>query len=147
MKGLYGWIGFRQAAVPFDPEPRHAGQSTFNGWRLFRFALDGLTSFSTAPLRVWSWLGLAVAGFAAIYGLIIMVKTLMHGIDVPGYASLMVTVLFLGGVQLICFGVLGDYLGRVFAEVKRRPLYLITEKQGFAEAPDRAHSGQDRHGA
>lgn len=132
MKGLYSWVGFRQVAVPFETAPRHAGTSTFNNWRLFRFALDGIVSFSTLPLRVWSWLGLAVAAVAVLYGGIITLKTLIFGIDVPGYASLMVATLFLGGVQLICLGVLGDYLGRVFTEVKGRPLFLVSDSVGFA---------------
>ncbi|MFV3076964.1 glycosyltransferase family 2 protein [Niveispirillum fermenti] len=134
MKGLYGWVGFRQVAVPFDTAARHAGSTSFSTWKLFRFAMDGIVSFSTLPLRVWSWLGLGVAAIAVLYGALVLLKTLIFGIDVPGYASLMVALLFLGGVQLICLGVLGDYLGRVFTEVKGRPLYLIADALGFPAA-------------
>ena len=140
MKGLYSWVGFRQVAVPFDTAARHAGKTSFSPWGLFRFAMDGIVSFSTLPLRIWSWLGLAVALIAVLYGTIILVKTLLFGIDVPGYASLMLATLFLGGVQLICLGVLGDYLGRVFTEVKRRPLYLVAEQIGFPVEEARADS-------
>lgn len=132
MKGLYSWVGFRQVAVPFETAARHAGTSTFSKLKLFRFALDGIVSFSTLPLRVWSWLGLLVAAVAVGYGAFILMMTLIYGVDVPGYASLMVATLFLGGVQLICLGVLGDYLGRVFSEVKRRPLYVLSDSAGFA---------------
>jgi len=125
MKGLFAWIGFRQTAVPYDRDPRHAGQSKFNYWRLWNFALDGITSFTTAPLRVATWLGLLVALGAILYGLIIIFKTLMWGDPVPGYPSLMVVILFLGGVQLVSLGIIGEYLGRLFEESKQRPLYLI----------------------
>lgn len=145
MKGLYSWVGFRQVAVPFETAPRHAGNSTFSTWKLFRFALDGIVSFSTLPLRVWSWLGLAVAAIAVIYGALILLKTMTFGIDVPGYASLMVATLFLGGVQLICLGVLGDYLGRVFTEVKGRPLYLVADSIGFAAAGAEETRTDHRH--
>lgn len=145
MKGLMSWVGFRQVAVPYRPAERHAGASKFSLFRLLRLAMDGLASFSTLPLRVWSWVGLAVAVPAMVYGLFIAVRTLVFGVDVPGYASLMVTTLFLGGVQLICLGVMGDYLGRVFAEVKGRPTYLLAETAGFeqeqgAQPLDRAAS-------
>jgi len=134
MKGLYSWVGFRQVAVPFETAPRHAGTTTFSTWKLFRFAMDGIVSFSTLPLRIWSWLGLAVAAIAVLYGALILLKTMIFGIVVPGYASLMVATLFIGGVQLICLGVLGDYLGRVFTEVKGRPLYLVSDIIGFASS-------------
>lgn len=138
MKGLYSWVGFRQEAVPFQVADRHAGSSKFGLWRLMRFALDGFASFSTVPLRMWSWLGLAVAALSGLYGLWIVGKTLVYGIEVPGYASLMVTTLFLGGVQLICLGVLGDYVGRIFTEVKGRPLYLVGESHGLAQGREEA---------
>ena len=136
LKGMYSWVGFRQAAVPFDPAPRHAGTSAFGFWRLLRFGFDGIASFSTLPLRVWSWLGLVVAALACVYAGVIIAKTMIYGIEVPGYASLMAATLFLGGVQLICLGVLGDYLGRVFTEVKGRPLYIVADAQGFARAEE-----------
>lgn len=147
MKGLYSWIGFRQVAVPFDTAPRHAGTTSFSTWKLFRFALDGIVSFSTLPLRIWSWLGLMVAAIAVIYGAVILLKTMIFGIDVPGYASLMVATLFIGGVQLICLGVLGDYLGRVFTEVKGRPLYLVSDSAGFATIQTATNAADDHRGA
>ncbi|MDE1145736.1 MAG: glycosyltransferase family 2 protein [Azospirillaceae bacterium] len=134
MKGLFSWVGYRQLAIPFEVAQRHAGTSTFNFWRLLRFGLDGVVSFSNVPLRMWSWLGIALSVPSFFYGLVIITKTLLFGVDTPGYASTMVAVLFLGGLQLIGLGVLGDYLGRVFTEVKGRPMYLVNEKVGFGEA-------------
>lgn len=131
MKGLYGWVGFRQEAIPFSPDPRSQGQSRFGFARLVRLGLDGLVSFSVLPLRIWSLLGMAVAAGAVVYGGVIVARTLATGVDVPGYASLMVATLFLGGIQLICLGVLGEYLGRVFTEVKGRPPYIVAATVGF----------------
>jgi glycosyltransferase involved in cell wall biosynthesis len=125
MKGLFAWVGYRQVAVHYDRDPRHAGSSKFSYWRLWNFAVDGITSFTTAPLRAATWLGLLVAFAALLYGLVIIFKTLMWGDPVPGYPSLMVVVLFLGGVQLVSLGVIGEYLGRLFEQSKQRPLYLI----------------------
>lgn len=134
MKGLVSWVGFRQATVPFDVAPRQDGHSSWNFFRLLRFAFDGLSSFSTLPLRIWTWGGAAVSLFAMAYGLYLTLRTLLYGIDVPGYASMMVGILFLGGVQLLSLGVLGEYLARVFTEVKARPIYLVSERIGFEEA-------------
>lgn len=131
MKGLVSWVGFRQSTVPFDVAPRQGGHSSWNFFRLLRFAFDGLSSFSTLPLRIWTWGGAAVSLFAMGYGLYLTLRTLMYGIDVPGYASMMVGVLFLGGVQLLSLGVIGEYLARVFTEVKARPIYLVAERVGF----------------
>ena len=125
MKGIFAWVGFRTAVVEYVRESRSAGYSKFNGWRLWNFALDGITAFSTAPLRIWSYFGLAVAGFAFLYGVFIISRTLLLGIDLPGYASLLAAVLFLGGIQLIGLGVIGEYLGRVYSESKQRPIYLV----------------------
>jgi len=130
-KGLMNWVGFRRAAVPYAPAARLAGKSSYSLWRLARFAFDGLATFTTAPLRIWSLVGIAVALPSLLYGLVIIARTLIWGIDVPGYASVMVSTLFLGGVQLVCLGVIGDYLGRVFVEVKGRPVYLVAERAGF----------------
>jgi len=131
MKGITSWVGFRQVTVDFEPESRAMGNTTWSMLRLFRYAMDGLSAFSTMPLRIWSSLGLVLASISVIYGLYLVVKTLILGIDVPGYASLMVATLFLSGIQLISLGVLGEYVGRIFTEVKGRPLYLIAEKIGF----------------
>jgi hypothetical protein len=128
MKGLFAWVGFRQTAITYNREPRSGGSSSWNYWKLWNFALDGITSFSRAPLQVWSYAGLAIALIALSYGAWMVLRTLLFGIDLPGYASLMTAVLFLGGIQLIGLGVLGEYLGRVFEEVKRRPLYLVRQK-------------------
>ncbi|MBC8236804.1 MAG: glycosyltransferase family 2 protein, partial [Helicobacteraceae bacterium] len=112
MKGIFAWVGFKTATVEYKRESRVAGESSFNGWKLWNFALDGITSFSTVPLRIWLYLGVIIAGLAFVYGSIIIVKTLIFGIDSPGYASLLTTVLFLGGVQLMGIGILGEYIGR-----------------------------------
>jgi glycosyltransferase involved in cell wall biosynthesis len=131
MKGLFAWVGFRQATIPFVREPRAAGNSKFSGWRLWNFALEGMTSFSTVPLRIWTYLGFVVAMLAFCFGLIIVGRVVLLGRDLPGYASLITVVLFLGGVQLIGLGVLGEYLGRIYLESKGRPVYLVRE-----ESPD-----------
>lgn len=136
MKGLFAWVGFRQATVYFDRHPRHAGVTTWNYWRLWNLALDGITSFSSLPLRVWSYLGAGIALCAFFYASFLILRTLFFGIDLPGYASIMVTILFIGGIQLIGLGVLGEYLGRIFEEVKQRPMYLIRESHGIHDAAD-----------
>ncbi|NET60628.1 MAG: glycosyltransferase family 2 protein [Symploca sp. SIO2E6] len=131
MKGLFGWAGFKQTSVPFDREPRLNGNTTWNYWRLWNFAIDGITSFSFLPLKVWSYIGLVISLLAFLYATFLVIRTLILGIDLPGYASLMVTVLFLGGIQLITLGIIGEYLGRVYEEVKGRPLYLVRDFYGF----------------
>ena len=130
MKGLFAWAGFRQASVPYTREPRRIGTTKFSYWKLWTFALDGITSASTVPLRVWSYLGGIVALFALGYALVVIVRTLAFGVQVPGYASLMVAVLFLGGLQLLSLGVLGEYVGRILVESKRRPLYVVRDEVG-----------------
>jgi glycosyltransferase involved in cell wall biosynthesis len=130
MKGLFAWVGFPQASLPYEREPRIAGASKFNFWRLWNFALDGITGFSTVPLRVATYLGLATALLAFGYGVWIVVKTLLWSDPVQGWPSLMAVILFLGGVQLIALGILGEYLGRLYLESKQRPLYLVSERRG-----------------
>ena len=125
MKGLFGWVGFTQVPVHYHREPRAAGTSKFNFWKLWNFALEGITSFSTVPLRIATWIGLLTALVAFVYGAVIIAKTLIYGEPVRGYPSLMSVVLFLGGVQLVALGIIGEYLGRMYEETKRRPLYLI----------------------
>jgi glycosyltransferase involved in cell wall biosynthesis len=127
MKGLFSWIGFRQKAVGYRREPRHAGKTKWNYVRLWNFSLEAITSFSVLPLKVATYLGLAVALFAFCYGAVIVFRTLVFGNDVPGYPSIMVVVLLLGGIQLTFIGVLGEYVARIFGETKRRPLYLIQD--------------------
>jgi len=131
MKGITSWVGFRQEEVEFEPEERAAGASAWSMLRLLRYAIDGLSAFSTLPLRVWSVIGLAMAGLSGVYGAWLVVRTIIFGIDLPGYASIMVSVLFLSGIQLISLGVLGEYIGRIFTEVKGRPLFLVSERIGF----------------
>lgn len=130
MKGLFAWVGYRQVSVPYQRDPRHAGSSKFNYWRLWNFALEGITSFSTAPLRVATYAGALVATVAFLTGVWIIIKTLLWGDPVAGYPSLMVTVLFIGGVQLTALGIIGEYLGRLYDESKHRPLYLVEQQIG-----------------
>lgn len=125
MKGLFAWIGFPSKPFYYRREARVAGQTKWNYWALMNLAIEGITSFTIAPLKIATYLGLTVAGIALVYALFVIWKTLMYGDPVQGYPSLMVVVLFLGGVQLISVGVLGEYLGRIFNEVKQRPLYLV----------------------
>jgi glycosyltransferase involved in cell wall biosynthesis len=131
MKGLFAWVGFKQTSVLFDRPSRHKGETKWNYWRLWNFALDGITSFSFLPLKVWSYMGLLVSIPTFFYASILVFRTVLFGVDLPGYTSIMVAVLFLGGVQLVSLGVLGEYLGRVYEEVKGRPLYLVRETYGF----------------
>lgn len=125
MKGLFAWAGFKSVSVEYTRPIREAGNTKFNGWRLWKFALEGITSFSTAPLTFWVYLGLTIAFLSFVYGMVIAIKVIIYGIDMPGYASLLVTITFLGGIQLIGIGVLGEYIGRVYLESKRRPNYLV----------------------
>lgn len=129
-KGLYAWIGYKAVGVPYVVEARASGTTKFSYRKLTRFALDGIMSFSTLPLRVWSIIGLAVSVFAFLMALYFLARTLLYGIDVPGFATLIVSLLFFSGIQLLSLGVLGEYIGRIFAEVKRRPLYLVAERIG-----------------
>ena len=125
MKGLYAWVGFPQKAVLYRREPRFAGVTKWNYWKLWNFAIEGITSFTIAPLKFATYFGLVVAMGAFLYAGVIIFKTLVYGNPVAGYPSLMVTILFLGGIQLITIGILGEYLGRMFDESKQRPLYVI----------------------
>jgi glycosyltransferase involved in cell wall biosynthesis len=144
MKGLFAWIGFPQAAVPYRRDPRRAGATKWSYWKLWNFALDGLTSFTIAPLKLATYLGLATALVAFGYGSFIIGLTLVYGNPVAGYPSLLVVVLFLGGVQLFFIGVIGEYLGRIFNETKQRPLYFLNAYQpaGPAQRPERRFAGQ-----
>jgi glycosyltransferase involved in cell wall biosynthesis len=125
MKGLFTWIGFNQVAIPYRRDPRYAGESKFNYWRLWNFAIEGFTSFSVIPLQVASYLGFVVAFSTLIYAAYIVIKTLVFGDTVQGYPSLMVAILFMGSIQLVFIGIVGEYLGRVYNETKQRPLYLV----------------------
>jgi glycosyltransferase involved in cell wall biosynthesis len=127
MKGLFAWIGLPSVAVPYDRAPRAWGKTKWSYWRLWNFALEGITSYTIMPLKIATYVGLAVALLAVAYGGFIILRTLLFGNPVPGYPSLMAVVLFLGGAQLVTLGVIGEYLGRVFDETKRRPLYLVED--------------------
>jgi len=130
--GLYSWIGFRSIGVPYTVGERAVGASKWSPRRLMHFAIDGLTSFSNVPLKVWSYLGLLVSLIAVGYAVVFFVKTLIFGIDVPGFPTLVISIMLLSGAQLISLGVLGEYLARVYDEVKARPLYIVAEEIGFA---------------
>lgn len=127
MKGLFAWVGFRTSVIDYARAPRHAGRTKFSGWTLWNLAIEGITSFSSAPLLVWTYVGFFVSLLSFAFMGVIIVQRLFLGLAIPGYAALMVTVLFLGGIQLIGIGMLGEYLGRVYAEVKRRPVYVISQ--------------------
>lgn len=125
MKGLFAWVGFRTTHVDYSRPERIAGTTKFNGWRLWNFALEGMTSFSIDPLRIWMYFGAAVALLSFFFGFYIVLKVVLFGVDVPGYASIVVAITFLGGLQLIGIGIVGEYLGRAYLESKRRPIYLV----------------------
>jgi glycosyltransferase involved in cell wall biosynthesis len=127
MKGLFGWIGYNRVAVPYRREPRVAGRSKFSFWKLWNFALEGITSFSTAPLRLATYVGLGAALLAFVYAVWIALKALLYGDRVAGWPTMMVVILFLGGVQLVALGMIGEYLGRLYEESKQRPLYLVDD--------------------
>jgi len=131
MKGLFAWSGFRQAAVEYERAPRAVGRTKFRYWKLWTLALDGITSASTMPLRIWSYIGVVIASLTLLYAVYVVVKTILFGSDVAGYPSLMVAILFFGALQLISLGVLGEYVGRILIETKRRPLYVVRKKIGL----------------
>jgi glycosyltransferase involved in cell wall biosynthesis len=133
MKGLFAWVGFKTVTVDYSREARLAGESKFSGWKLWNFAIEGITSFSLAPLKVWVYIGSFGALFAFIYASFIVIRTLIFGIDLPGYASLLVVTLFFASLQLISLGVIGEYIGRIYFESKQRPLYLIRKKYSSKE--------------
>ncbi|MHB1286914.1 MAG: glycosyltransferase family 2 protein [Leptospirales bacterium] len=125
MKGLFSWVGFRTVTIHYARKPRATGVTKLSPWKLWNFALEGITSFSTAPLRIWTYIGGGGALLALIYSAYIILRTLINGVDVPGYASLLVSVLFLGSLQLISIGILGEYIGRIYMESKQRPPYIV----------------------
>ncbi|MFZ2752248.1 MAG: glycosyltransferase family 2 protein [Lysobacteraceae bacterium] len=147
MKGLFGWVGFRQVSIPYHREARVAGRSKFNAWRLWNFALEGVTSFSTAPLRVATYLGVLTAVLAFVYASWIVIKAMFWGDPVAGWPTMMTVILLLGGVQLMALGVIGEYLGRLYEESKQRPLYLVDRWRPAAgvSSGDIAPEGDLRH--
>ncbi len=129
MKGVLSWVGGKTDIVEYARAERVAGDSKFNGWKLWNLALEGITSFSTFPLRIWTYIGLFIAGMSFLYGAWMIIDKLIFGNNVPGYPSLLVSVLFLGGVQLIGIGILGEYIGRIYIETKKRPKYIIKNEK------------------
>lgn len=136
MKGVLSWAGFNSVVVEYERARRVAGDSKFNGWKLWNLALEGVTSFSTVPLRLWTYVGGCVSIFAVLYAVYMVLDKIFFGNSVPGYPSLMTAILFLGGVQLIGIGVLGEYIGRIYIESKHRPRYVVKDIVG----------GKSRHG-
>jgi hypothetical protein len=138
MKGIFAWPGFKVAPIEFQANLRAGDRSRWSFFKLWRFALDGLFSFSTAPLKVWTYVGVASAAAAFIYAVITLVQTIVWGIAVPGYASLLIVMLFLNGLSLISNGIQGEYIGRIFEEVKGRPLYVVGRTWNLGEARESA---------
>lgn len=128
MKGLFAWVGFKTVTLDYTRHPRAAGTSKFSGWKLWNFALEGITSFSSTPLKFWSYAGGVGALVSLLYAAYIVIRTLVLGVDLPGYASLLVAIIFFGSVQLISVGMLGEYIGRIYMETKRRPLYVVRKR-------------------
>lgn len=133
MKGLFSWPGFKTTQIYFDRDCRAAGKSQWNYFKLWKLALDGIFSFSSFPLKVWTYLGTICSFSAFLYAIFLVVRTLLYGVDVPGYASIMAAVLFLGGIQLISLGVIGEYISRIYNETKGRPIYVVAQKWGIQE--------------
>ena len=131
MKGIFAWAGFSTTTVYFDREPRAAGATSWNYWRLWKFALDGIFSFTTIPLHIWTYMGAFISLSSFVWAIWIVIQSLVFGIITPGYPSLMVTILFMGGIQLLSVGILGEYIGRIYTETKQRPLYLVEETIGI----------------
>ena len=131
MKGLFAWSGFRQTAIEYERAEREIGTSRFNYWKLWTLAIDGITSASTVPLRVWSYLGGVIALIGLAFAMFVIVKTMVYGVDVQGYPSMMVAILFFGGLQLLSLGILGEYVGRILVEVKQRPIYIVRDRIGL----------------
>jgi len=144
-KGLFAWMGFTSTGVPFKVEPRHGlGGSRWRPRQLLRFGLDGIASFTTIPLRVWSYLGLLISLFAFGYAALFLLKTLLFGIDVPGFPTLIISVMFFAGVQLLSLGIIGEYLGRIYEEVKGRPLFIVAEELGIEPEASGSNSSSAR---
>lgn len=140
MKGLFAWVGFRSTNVYYHRAPRHAGKTTWNYWRLWNLAVEGITSFSQVPLQLAAYLGFVVSLLAFLYAVWLVISTLAYGNPVKGYPSIMVTLLFLGGVQLMALGVIGEYLGRIYEESKQRPVYLVRQAWGMVDSPNAIRS-------
>ena len=136
MKGLFAWVGFRSTNIYYHREPRHSGRTTWNYWQLWNFAVEGITSFSQVPLQLAAYLGFLVSLLAFLYAIWLIISTIAYGNPVKGYPSIMVTLLFLSGVQLMALGVIGEYLGRIYEESKQRPVYLVKQAWGIVNTPN-----------
>jgi polyisoprenyl-phosphate glycosyltransferase len=143
MKGLFAWVGFKQIGLDCRREERAAGTTKWRYWKLWNFAIDGITGSSTVPLRIWTYFGVAMALFACVYAVWITIHTMLYGTQMPGYASLMVTVLMLGSMNIIATGILGEYVGRIYNEVRNRPLYLVRETKGLDTQKDQTGSWKE----
>jgi polyisoprenyl-phosphate glycosyltransferase len=139
MKGIFAWVGFRTVTLEYERAPRAVGNTKFRSLRLWNFAIEGFTSFSTAPLRIWTYVGLLGAVFTSLYALFIFLRTMIWGVDIPGYASLLLATLFIGSLQLISVGLLGEYIGRIYMETKQRPIYVVRRLHGPATADSGKH--------
>jgi glycosyltransferase involved in cell wall biosynthesis len=133
MKGLYAWVGFNKIAVPYEVKERAAGKSGWGFTKLIELAITGITSFSNIPLRVWGFIGFIISLISLIYAIYIVTVTLIFGADLPGFPTLAVAIMFFGGIQLLSIGILGEYIARIFTEVKQRPAYILEKKYGFEE--------------
>lgn len=133
MKGLYAWVGFKKIGIPFQVQDRVAGKTSWGFKRLTELAITGITSFSDVPLRVWGFVGFLISVISFIYAIYIVIETMVYGADLPGFPTLAAAIMFFGGIQLLSIGILGEYIGRIFTEVKQRPKYLLQLKEGFDE--------------
>ncbi len=133
MKGLFSWAGFETTHIYFNRPNRKRGATSWNYWRLWQFALDGIASFSTVPLKIWTYIGSVISLFAILYAVYLVIRTILFGADVPGYASIMTAILFIGGIQLIGIGILGEYIARIYNESKHRPIYVLKDTIGFPD--------------
>ncbi len=125
MKGILSWVGFKTTTIDYKRPQRKKGETKFTIWKLWNFAVDGITSFSSIPIKVWTYIGVLIAFMSLIYALFILTRTLIFGVDVPGYASILIFILFLGSLQLMSIGLIGEYIGRIYMEVKERPIYVV----------------------
>ncbi len=146
-KGLYAWVGFKSIGVPFEVADRAHGTTKWSFRKLFSFAADGITSFSTLPLKVWIYAGMVISLGALLYAVVFLIRTMLYGVDVPGFPSLFVSVMFFSGIQMMSLGILGEYIGRIFAEVKRRPLYIVAEEINGPPSRTALGSRDDRRAA
>lgn len=147
MKGIFAWVGFEPVIIEYKRPARETGTTKFSGWRLWRFAIEGITSFSTAPLVMWTYIGFAISALSLAYAILVILRTLIFGVDVPGFASLLVGILFLGGIQLLGIGIMGEYIGRIYSEVKRRPPYVVARRHDAPATADHTAEADKAPGA